>query len=197
MTYRLEQSRTASQSQWLPVTNSELDRQLYVMCFVDVEILGMIIKKLTLTAVGLAAMALPVRADVIVRQVPEFFYQQAPFVRRTTTVMMPMQITTERTTTEMVVPFQQQTITSSAVVTESTLGSVSNFQHRLDMLRDQISGAEQQGLLNTAAAADLMSRYQTLAVDLSDNPVMTRDRYDAFEQQINLLNQDVSNSMSR
>src|SRR6185437_5130514 len=94
-------------------------------------------------------------------------------------------------------PLQLRTNTSSAVVVESTLGSVSNFGHRLDMLRDQITAGEQQGLLDTGVAAGLLSRYQSLASDLTSNPAMTRDRYDAFEQQINLLNQDVSNAMIR
>ncbi|HEY9792934.1 MAG TPA: hypothetical protein V6D22_21210 [Candidatus Obscuribacterales bacterium] len=91
----------------------------------------------------------------------------------------------------------QKSITQSVLV-PTTTGPMSNFLHRLDMIRDQISLGLQKGMLSADAAASLSDRttnLTALADGMLAKGMITDSANDTLEAQINLLNQDVAGAM--
>jgi hypothetical protein len=91
----------------------------------------------------------------------------------------------------------EKTVTQSALVS-ATIGPISDFLHRLDLIGDQISLGLQNGMLSADAAARLSDRtasLRALADGILARGTISDSENDALETQINLLNQDVARAM--
>lgn len=147
---------------------------------------------------GILTAAQTCKADVLVQQT-----FAAPVVAPSALLPIETQLPAAAPLVEpqlLTLPLQleRRTITNSVVLSRP-IGQISDFRHRLNMLRDQITLGAAKGLLTSARAADLQNRYAMLSNNeaaFESQGFITPAENDTLEQQINLLNQDVSNSMN-
>jgi hypothetical protein len=141
--------------------------------------------------------------SVIVREQPSVIVRQQPsvIVREQPSVIIrqqPAMITQEQRS--VVTTESPSAVLERSVLVPTAIGPMSDFRHRLDLIRDQISLGLQNGSMNADAAADLSRRYSDLSAFanglMSRLPISQLDN-DSLEQQINLLNQDVSHAMGQ
>ncbi len=145
-------------------------------------------------------------------------YRNAPVFVQPQVIVRPMRTTTVQRTYYTPAPVQSMsrleiltqpavitprvttsTITNSALLS-STLSAMSDYRARLDNISQQISMGESRGWLNSATASSLQAEYRGLSAraDMLMSPGEGNSAStDMLEKDINVLNQNVTDLMSR